>query len=93
VVRDEIDEHLDAEERDLFPVIERHVPAADWDAVVAQVQKSGPGLRFMLPRIAAVTTPQEWAGMRREAGPVVVLMERLLRGGYRRRCALVFGTS
>lgn len=93
VVRDEIDEHLDAEERDLFPVIERHVPADDWDAVVAQVQKSGPGLRFMLPRIVAVTTPQEWAGMRREAGPVVVLLERLLRGGYRRRCALVFGTS
>lgn len=93
VLRDEIDEHLDAEERDLFPVIERFVPAQDWDTVVAQVQKSGPGLRFMLPRVVEVLTDDEWATVRREAGPVMGVLARVLRGGYRRRCALVFGTG
>ncbi|MEQ3553124.1 hemerythrin domain-containing protein [Pseudonocardia nematodicida] len=90
-VRDEIDEHLDAEEGELFPVIERYVPAREWEGVEAQVQKSGPGLRFMLPRIMDVLSDDELARIRTEAGPLLMVLARAVRGGYRRRCTLVFG--
>jgi iron-sulfur cluster repair protein YtfE (RIC family) len=91
VVRDEIDEHLDAEEAAIFPVIERWIPAAEWERVEAQVSKKGPGLRFTLPRIVDVTTPAEFARLRSEAGPALVLLLKLLMPGYRRREKLVFG--
>jgi iron-sulfur cluster repair protein YtfE (RIC family) len=90
-LRDEIDEHLEAEEADLFPVIERYVPADEWDTVVAGVQKGGPGLRFMLPRVLAVVTDEEFASMRTEAGPVLLALAAVLRPGHRRRERLVFG--
>jgi iron-sulfur cluster repair protein YtfE (RIC family) len=90
-LRDEIDEHLEAEETDLFPIIERYVPADKWDEVVAGVQKGGPGLRFMLPRILAVITDDEYAAMRKEAGPVLLALAVVLKPGHRRRERLVFG--
>lgn len=90
-LRDEIDEHLEAEERDLFPIIERYVPADRWDEVIAGVQKGGPGLRFMLPRVLAAVTDDEYASMRKEAGPVLVALAAVLKPGHRRRERLVFG--
>ncbi|TCK21064.1 hemerythrin domain-containing protein [Pseudonocardia endophytica] len=90
-LRDEIDEHLDAEETDLFPIIERYVPAEEWDTVIAGVQKGGPGLRFMLPRVLAVVTDEEHAVLSKEGGPVLVALAWLLRPGHRRRERLVFG--
>lgn len=90
-VRDEIDEHLEAEEASIFPVIERHVPAAAWKRAEDQVSKKGPGLRFTLPRIVDVTTPEELARLRALAGPALVVLLHLLVPGYRRRERLVFG--
>ncbi|RZT87688.1 hemerythrin HHE cation binding domain-containing protein [Pseudonocardia sediminis] len=90
-VRDEIDEHLDAEEAGLFPVIERYVPRAEWDEVEKRVRNGGPGLRFVLPRIAAVVTDEEWAVIRAEAGIGLVVLAAVLRPGHRRRERIVFG--
>lgn len=90
-VRDEIDEHLDAEETGLFPVIERYVPAAEWARVEEGVRSSGgPGMRFVLPRIVDVASPEEWEHLRAAAGPVLVVLARLVRPAHRRRERLVF---
>lgn len=90
-VRDEIDEHLDAEESGLFPVIERYVPAAEWTRIEEQVRRNGPGAQFVLPRMADVASADEWAHMRAVAGPVPAVLARLMRPGHRRRERLVFG--
>ena len=90
-LRDEIDEHLEAEESDLFPIIERYVPAEKWDEVIAGVQKGGPSMRFMLPRVLGVVTDEEYESMRKEAGPVLVALGALLKPAHRRRERLVFG--
>ncbi|MFC4942245.1 hemerythrin domain-containing protein [Pseudonocardia sp. GCM10023141] len=90
-IRDEIDEHLDAEEASLFPVIEAHVPVAEWEQVDEQVRRGGPGMRFTLPRMAGVATPDEWARLRAAAGPVLGVLIALMRPAHRRRERLVFG--
>lgn len=92
VIRDELDEHIDTEERDVFPVIERYVPADDWKAVQAAVQKrkGGPGFAFQVPRIAAAATPAELEAMRALAGPVLVALLTIIGPSYRRRVRLVF---
>ncbi|MCW0213490.1 MAG: hemerythrin domain-containing protein [Pseudonocardia sp.] len=89
-VRDEIDEHLDAEESGLFPVIERYVPAAEWKRIEEEVRRNGPGAQFVLPRMADVASPAEWAHMRAVAGPVPAVLARLMRPGHRHRERLVF---
>ncbi|MBN9110303.1 MAG: hemerythrin domain-containing protein [Pseudonocardia sp.] len=93
VIRDELDEHIEAEERDVFPIVEQYVPAAEWKAVEAAVQKrkGGPGVAFQVPRIVAVTTPQELAAMRKVAGPVLIALLKVITPAHNRRVRLVFG--
>ncbi|ODU00712.1 MAG: hypothetical protein ABS81_22845 [Pseudonocardia sp. SCN 72-86] len=93
VIRDELDEHIEAEERDVFPIVEQYVPAAEWKAVEAAVQKrkGGPGVAFQVPRIVAVTTAEELAAMRKVAGPVLVALLKVITPAYNRRVRLVFG--
>lgn len=90
-VRDELDEHIENEEAELFPVIERYVAAADWQVMEKAIRKSGPPMGFVLPRIAEVTTPDELAAIKAEAGAPLVLLLALLRPRHARRVRLVFG--
>jgi hypothetical protein len=76
-------------------VIEKYVSAAEWKAVEDAVRKSGPGpgteMRFLLPRVADVATPEEFARLRALAGPVLMVVLAFVRPGHRRRERLVFG--
>ncbi|MEV0459798.1 hemerythrin domain-containing protein, partial [Catellatospora methionotrophica] len=89
-LRDLLDEHIEEEERLLFPVIARHVPVADWLTVERAVRKGG-ALRFEVPRIEHYARPEELAALLAAAGPVLRLMLRLLRPGFQRRQRLLFG--
>ncbi|WP_067179953.1 hemerythrin domain-containing protein [Microtetraspora niveoalba] len=88
---DLLDEHIEEEERMIFPIIERHVSVADWNAVEEEARKGG-SIRFELPRIEQYALPSELAELRRMAGPVLVMLLAMLRGGHRRRQRLIFGT-
>ncbi|MBB5779064.1 hemerythrin domain-containing protein [Nonomuraea jabiensis] len=87
---DLLDEHIEEEERLLFPVIAKYVSEADWKSVEDEVRKGG-DIRFDLPRIGQYARPEELAELRRLAGPVLALLLRLLNRGHRRRQALIFG--
>ncbi|WP_089155960.1 hemerythrin domain-containing protein [Micromonospora sp. NBS 11-29] len=89
-LRDLLDEHIEEEERLIFPVIRRYVSVADWNTVEQAVRKGG-ALRFELPRIERYARPEELAELRAVAGPVLRLMLAALRPGFRRREATVFG--
>ncbi|MEV0001500.1 hemerythrin domain-containing protein [Micromonospora sp. NPDC050980] len=89
-LRDLLDEHIEEEERLVFPVIRRYVSVEDWNAVERAVRRGG-ALRFELPRIERYAEPDELAELTRTAGPVLRLMLAALRPGFRRREALVFG--
>jgi hypothetical protein len=93
--RDVLDEHLDAEEAAIFPVVEKYVPAAAWAALEQKARKSGPGpgheMRFLVPRVFAVATPEEAARLRAIAGPALVVVLALVGPAHRRRERLVFG--
>ncbi|GAA3443740.1 hemerythrin domain-containing protein [Planomonospora venezuelensis] len=87
---DMLDEHIEEEERLLFPIITKYVPVADWERVENAVRKGG-NMRFDLPRIEHYARPDELARLHRAAGPVLALLLALVRPGYRRRRRLVFG--
>ncbi|WP_405433781.1 hemerythrin domain-containing protein [Micromonospora sp. NBC_00617] len=89
-LRDVLDEHIEEEERLIFPVIRRYVSVADWNTVERAVRKGG-ALRFELPRIERYALPEELEELRKIAGPVLRLMLVALRPGFRRREATVFG--
>lgn len=87
---DMLDEHIEEEERLLFPIITKYVSVADWKRVEDAVRKGG-NIRVDLPRIEQYARPAELARLRRLAGPVLTVLLSLLRGGHRRRQLLVFG--
>lgn len=87
---DLLDEHIEEEERLLFPVILRYVSESDWQQVEDAARKGG-DLRFDLPRIAQYAHEDEMAELRRAAGPVLLL--RLLNRGHLRRQRLIFGQA
>ncbi|MFJ6198036.1 hemerythrin domain-containing protein [Micromonospora sp. NPDC092111] len=89
-LRDQLDEHIEEEERLLFPVIRRYVPTADWQRVEQAVRK-GSAFRFELPRMERHARPEELAELHALAGPALRVMLFLLRPGFRRREARVFG--
>ncbi|MET7708300.1 hemerythrin domain-containing protein [Micromonospora sp. NPDC005413] len=89
-LRDVLDEHIEEEERLIFPVIRRYVSVADWVTVERAVRKGG-ALRFELPRIERYARPEELDELKRIAGPVLRLTLAALRPGFRRREAMVFG--
>jgi iron-sulfur cluster repair protein YtfE (RIC family) len=90
-VRDELDEHIETEEAELFPVIERYVPVAGWLEMEKKLRKGGAPLRFVLPRVVETATPDELARITAEAGPVLGMLAGLLRRGHEKRVRLVFG--
>ncbi|MEV8634153.1 hemerythrin domain-containing protein [Streptosporangium sp. NPDC051023] len=87
---DMLDEHIEEEERLLFPIITKYVSVADWKRVEHAVRK-GSDVRVELPRMEEYAGPEELARLRRLAGPMLTVMLSLFRGGYRRRQRLVFG--
>ncbi|MFC5064909.1 hemerythrin domain-containing protein [Actinomycetospora atypica] len=81
---DLLDEHIAEEERDLFPVIRRYVPQAEWAVVEKAAQRGGPGIRYALPRIVDVATEEEFATMTASAPKPLLLVMKLLLPRYRR---------
>ena len=93
VLADQLVEHIESEERDLFPVIHAHVPLADWKAVEKGVRERGGDMFFVLPRLASVCTEEEFARLRAEAGPVLVVLLWFARRRLRRDAWLLFGAD
>ncbi|MBB2913453.1 hemerythrin-like domain-containing protein [Streptosporangium becharense] len=87
---DMLDEHIEEEERLLFPIIRKYVSVADWKRV-EDVARKGSNVMVELPRIEQYARPDELATLRRLAGPVLTVMFTVLRGGHRRRQRLIFG--
>lgn len=89
---DLLDEHIEEEERLLFPIIDKYVSEQDWETVENEVRKGG-DLAFDLPRIGQYARPEEMAELRRVAGPVLALLLTVLSRGHRRRQKLIFGVA
>lgn len=85
-----LDEHIEEEERRIFPVVLQYVTEKDWADAETRIRKGG-DIRFDLCWIGQYATPEEMARIRRTGGPVVALMLALLRPGHRRRQRLIFG--
>ena len=91
-LRDLLDEHIEEEEKAIFPVIERYVSVRDWKAVEKGVRSSGTTPTwFELPRAVDQARPEELAELRRLAGPVLVVVLAMMRRRYRRLERAVFG--
>ncbi|WP_433065521.1 hemerythrin domain-containing protein [Dactylosporangium sp. CS-033363] len=89
-LRDLLDEHIDDEERTVFPVIVRYVSGEQWQKVEDAVRKGGK-MSFELPRIERYATPEELVELYRQAGPVLRLILAAVRPGFLRREQLIFG--
>lgn len=82
--------HIADEERELFPVIRRHVTVAAWEAVETAARKTG-RLSFDGPRVLAVATDAERAKIAAAVpGPLMLLLGYLARR-HRRLERAVFG--
>jgi hemerythrin-like domain-containing protein len=90
-VRDELDEHIEDEERSMFPMIERHLSAAEWAAVEKRARDGGIPLSVALPRAVDVVDRAEYARLTRGPGVLFKVLLPVLRPAYRRRERLVFG--
>ena len=90
-LRDTLHEHIGDEERTIVPLIRRYVSDADWHAVEAAIRKRGAKMSFEAPRVLAVATDAEMAGIRAEGGLGVAVMLKLLPPAFRRRERRVFG--
>ncbi|MDH6195326.1 hemerythrin-like domain-containing protein [Mycobacterium frederiksbergense] len=84
-------EHIEEEERDVFPLITEHVSVADWTAVEAAAHK-GARMWFDGPRSLAVMTDEERARLAEQAGIGLRIMLAIVRVRYRRLDRAVFGT-
>ena len=73
----------------MFPVILRYVPLAEWTTVEKAAQAGGPGIRWVLPRVVDVATPEEFAQMSESAPAVLVLLAKVLGPRYRRESRLL----
>ncbi|WP_426514289.1 hemerythrin domain-containing protein [Dactylosporangium sp. McL0621] len=89
-LRDLLDEHIEDEERTIFPVIRRYVSGDQWQKVEDAVRKGGK-MGFELPRIERYATAGELEELYRLAGPVLRLMLAAVRPGFLRRERLIFG--
>ncbi|GIH27919.1 hypothetical protein Aph01nite_62290 [Acrocarpospora phusangensis] len=87
-----LDEHIEEEERRIFPVIQKYVTAADWEKAENEIRKGG-DFKFDLGWVTQYATPAEMAHLRANAGPVITLMIAMIRPGHRRRDKLIFGTT
>jgi hemerythrin-like domain-containing protein len=92
-LRDTLHEHIGDEEKTIVPLIRRYVSVADWAAVESAIRKRGAKMSFEAPRIMAVATEAELAGIRAEGGLPVAVMLKLLPPAFRRRERRVFGAA
>jgi iron-sulfur cluster repair protein YtfE (RIC family) len=90
-VRDELDEHIEDEERTMFPLILRHLSVDEWAKVEKRARRGGLPMSFVLPRFMDVVEPVELAENTKTAGPVLTALLAVVRPRYRRRERLVFG--
>jgi hypothetical protein len=90
---DLLDEHIAAEEAEVFPVIRTHVSAADFARCERMFQKgASPGqLLFVLPWVVDQCDEAELADLRATAPAPLKLLLRLGQGRYTRRRDLVRG--
>ncbi len=82
-LRNLISEHIAEEERDLFPVIRRHVSVADWQSVEKTAQRTG-RLTFDGPRTVGAATDDERAALSREVSPILRLVLGVLARRHRK---------
>lgn len=80
----ELDEHIEDEERTIFPLITEHLPLAEWEAV-ENAARTGGKVDFELPRAFDVLTPEELVRLKKEGGMMLRVMIPFLRRKYRRR--------
>ncbi|RCG25837.1 hemerythrin domain-containing protein [Sphaerisporangium album] len=85
-----LDEHIEEEERRIFPIIEQYVSAVDWKALEKSLQSGN--VRFELAWVDQYADPDEMAHIRKIAGPILGLLLTLVRPGHRRRRRLIFGS-
>jgi hemerythrin-like domain-containing protein len=83
-------EHIDEEEREVFPVITDHVSVSDWQAVEKAAQKGG-RLSFDGPRTMAVMTEAEREQLTGSISPMLRLLISWLSKRHRRFEDAVFG--
>lgn len=83
-----VDEHIEEEERRIFPVIEEYVSAADRTAMEKSLGGGDP--HFELAWVDQCAAPEGPAHIRKVAGPVLSLLPPL-RPGHRRHPRLVSG--
>ncbi|WP_454792893.1 hemerythrin domain-containing protein [Mycolicibacterium lutetiense] len=86
-----LSEHIEEEERDVFPLITEHVSVADWTTVEAAARAGGQ-LWFEGPRSLAVMTDDERAHLTGHAGIGLVIILATIGLRYRRLERAVFGT-
>jgi hemerythrin-like domain-containing protein len=82
-LRNLLTEHIAEEERDIFPVIRRHVSVTDWQAVEKTAQRTG-RLTFDGPRTVAAATDDEREVLDGEVSPVLRLVLTVLAWRHRR---------
>ncbi|BBY62156.1 hemerythrin domain-containing protein [Mycolicibacterium helvum] len=82
-LRNLLTEHIAEEERDIFPVIRRHVSVGDWQAVEKTAQRTG-RLTFDGPRTMAAATDDERSVLGAEVNPVLRLVLTVLARRHRR---------
>jgi hemerythrin-like domain-containing protein len=90
-LRDTLHEHIADEEKTIVPLIRKYISDAEWATVEAQIRRRGAKMSFEVPRILAVATASELAGISAEGGAPVALMIRILPIPFRRRERKVFG--
>ncbi|SNT04252.1 hemerythrin domain-containing protein [Rhodococcoides kyotonense] len=83
-LKNELDEHIEDEERTIFPLITEHLPLAEWEAVENAARKGGK-VDFELPRVIDVLSPDELVRVKKEGGVMLRIMLPFLRRKYRRR--------
>jgi len=89
---DLLDEHIEEEERLLFPIITKYVSEQDWNRIDEMARKASDP-RFDLPRFEQHGRPDEVAEFRRQGGPMLRIMLAIFRKAHRRRQRLILGTS
>lgn len=82
-LRNLISEHITEEERELFPVIRRHVSVADWQAVEKTAQRTG-RLTFDGPRTVAAATDDERAALSKDVSPILRVVLSILARRHRK---------
>ncbi|GAA0396383.1 hypothetical protein Acor_49160 [Acrocarpospora corrugata] len=93
VLRDLLDEHIDEEERDIFPIIRTYVSVADFQSWEHQMMTNYPkkNLWFLIPwSVSAIPAAEVPAAL--ALTPLAFrIANRLFSGKYRRFHQLIFG--